>query len=198
MLRMLWEATEDDPTKPSTITLKWGVLGKDDLLQRTRQQALDLLYKMYRLSTRLLERVQIVRALEGAIPFARPDIEIPPEIKEWLFPDCIKTARFLSERVIPNADLPVLDAVASWLSHATSVGGYEGEEFIQIRQQLYSHRLYQLFRLLISRLRYDDEGDRLDWQANEQRRRREIEEFVEQLSNVTITQVIHDLSLIVE
>ncbi len=198
MLSMLWEANEDDPTKPSTITLKWGVLGKDDLLQRIRQQALDLLYKMYRLSTHLIERVHIVQALGGAVPYARPDIEVPPEIKAWLFPDCIKTARFLSEMVIPNAELPVLDAVASWLSHATSVGGYEGEELIQIRQQLYGHRLYQLFRLLISRFRYDDEDDRLDWQANEQRRRREIEEYVQRLSDATITQVIHDLSLIVE
>jgi hypothetical protein len=34
MLSMLWEASEDDPTKPSTITFKWGVLGKDDWLQK--------------------------------------------------------------------------------------------------------------------------------------------------------------------
>jgi hypothetical protein len=81
MLSMLWKAIENDPTKPSTITLKWGVVGKDDLLQQIRQQALDLLYKMYQLSTRLIERVQIVQALEGAIPYARPDIEVPPEIK---------------------------------------------------------------------------------------------------------------------
>jgi hypothetical protein len=63
---------------------------------------------------------------------------------------------------------------------------------------LYGHRLYQLFRLLISRFRYEDEGDRLDWQVNEQRRRREIEEYVDQLSDATITQAIDDLSLIVE
>jgi hypothetical protein len=198
MLSMRWEASEDDPTKPSTITFKWGVLGKDDWLQKIRQQALDLFYKMYPLSTHLIERVQIVQALEGAIPHARPDNEVSPEIKAWLQPDCVKTARFLSEIVIPDAELPVLDAVARWLSHATSVGGYQGEELIRIRRQLHDHRLYQLFRLLIGRFRYDDEGDRLDWQANEQRRRREIEEYVEQLSDATITQVIHDLSLLVE
>ncbi len=198
MLSMLWEATEDDPTRPSTITFKWGVLGKDDWLQKIRQQSLDLLYKMYPLSTRLIERVQIVQALEGAIPHARPDIEVPPEIKAWLQPDCVKTARFLSEIVLPNAELPVLDAVATWLSRAVSEGGYQGGEFVQIRQQLRGHRLYQLFRLLIGRFRYNNEDERLNWQANEQRRRREIEEYAEQLSDATIAQVIHNLSLIVE
>jgi hypothetical protein len=198
MLSLLCEAAEADPTKPSTITIKWGVLEKCDFLQEIRQQALNILYKAYRHSTCLKERLQIVQSLEGAIPHSRPDIEVPLEIKEWLLPDCMKTARFLSEIVIPNAELPVLDAVASWLSHATSVGGYQEEEFMQIRQQLHEHRLYQMFRLLISRFRYDDEDDRLDWQANEQRRRREIEEYVERLSDTTITQVIHDLSLIVE
>jgi hypothetical protein len=110
----------------------------------------------------------------------------------------VKTARFLSEIVILDAELPVLDAVASWLSRATSEGGYQGEEFVQIRQQLRDHRLYQLFRLLVGRFRLDDEDDRLNWQANEQRRRREIEEYVEQLSDATITRVIHDLSFIVK
>src|SRR5207249_2280193 len=152
------------------------------------------LYTMYPLSTQLIERVQIVQALEGAIPHARPDIEVPPEIKAWLQPDCVKTARFLSEIVIPYAELPVLDAVAGWLLRAASEGGYQGEDFVRIRQQLHGHRLYQLFRLLIGRFRYDDEEERLNWQANEQRRRREIEEYVEQLSDATITGGIHDLS----
>src|SRR5260370_42015416 len=91
---------------------------------------LNALYKMYPLSTRLIERVQIVQALEGAIPHARPDIEVPPEIKAWLQPDCVKTARFLSEIVLPNAELPVLDAVATWLSRAVSEGGYQGGEVV--------------------------------------------------------------------
>jgi len=198
MLSMLWETSDADPTKPSTIRIRWGVPGKDDLLLRIRQQALDLLYKMYPLSIHLIQRLQIVRALGGAIPYARPDLEISPEIKTWLQPDCMKTARFLSETVIPDAELPVLDAVADWLSHATSFGGYQGRDFVQIRQQLHDHNLYQFFRLLIGRSRNDNEEDRFDWKAHEQRRRQKIEEYVEQLSDATITQAIHDVTFIAE
>lgn len=74
----------------------------------------------------------------------------------------MKIAHFLSEIVILNAELPVLDAVASWLLHATSIGGYQGEEFVQIRQQLHEHRLYQLFCLLIGNYRYKNQDDRLN------------------------------------
>jgi hypothetical protein len=196
MLSMLWETSEADPTKPSTITIKWGVLGKDDWLQKIRQQALDLLCEVYPFSTRLTERVQIVQALELANPHTRPGVEVPAEIKAWLQPDCMKIAHFLSEKVIPNAELPVLDAVANWLLHATAIGGYQEEKLVLIGQRLYEHRLYQMFRLLIGHYRYESQDDRLNWKAHEQQRRQEIEDYVKQLSGTTITQAIQDLSVI--
>lgn len=198
MLSMRWEATEDDPTKPSTITIKWGALAKNDMLQEIRQQAISLLFKMYRLATDLTERIQIVKALEGAVPSAGPDVEVPLEIKTWLRSDCIEAARFLTEIMITSEELPVLDVVANWLKCAISSGKYEGEELLQIQQLLNNHPQYQLYRLLVGRFRHEKQDEQLDWRASEQKRAQQIEAYLAEISEATITQVLNDLSLIAE
>jgi len=198
MLSMRWEGTEDDLTKPSTIMIKWGALTKNDLLQEIRQQALSLLHKMYQLSTHLLERMKIVKAWEGAIPYAGSDIEISSEIKEWLQPGCVTTACFLAEVAEISTELPVLDAVANWLLYAKYIGKYEGEDLLQIQQLLNNHHLYQLYRLLVGRFRYENLDERLNWRANEQRHVQQIETYLEEISEANITEKINDLSNVAE
>jgi len=88
--------------------------------------------------------------------------------------------------------------VWKWLWRAERLGGYEAEELTLLLQRLQEHRLYQLYRFLINRFRWDNEEDRADWQANEQRRQQEIENYIHDLSDATLPQAVHDLAVIAE
>ncbi|HLO51377.1 MAG TPA: hypothetical protein VK211_23385, partial [Kamptonema sp.] len=144
---------------------------------------------------------KIVTALKGAIvlPFSTDAIEVSVETWDWLEPDCQKTAQFLLCRVIPQAELPVLDAVADWLWYAPRFSRYQLDEFEQLKQRLQNNKLYQLYRVLISnRLLGDSEDDNSDWEVIEKRQLEVIDQYLEQISPATMESSICEIEIIVE
>ncbi len=198
LLKMDWEISRTEITDSSRVILEQGLLGPDNTLRTIRERVLDGLYALYRQTPSLSKRLEIVEGLEAAVVFMRPDIQVPSAIKSWSQIDCIKTAHFFLEEVIPGSELPIMDAVWKWLWRAEHLGGYVGEELTLLQQRLQGHRLYQLYRLLIDRFRWDNEEDRTDWKANDQRRQQEIEHIIRDLSDATFPQAVHDLAVIAE
>lgn len=201
MFSMEIDTTKTDPTKHFHIIIRQGVLAPSESLRQIREQASAILYRAYNQASSLLERLKIVKALEGAILFPRSTdaSKVPSETWAWLEPDCQKTARFLLDKVIPQAELPVLDAVAQWLWYAPRFSRYQLAEFEQLKQQLKNNKLYQLYRVLVSNgLRGDSEDEPYDWKVIEQRYLQAIKQYIEGLSPATIKQAIYDLETIVQ
>ena len=198
MLSMQSLDTEADPTKPFSISFQGGVLRPNELSRRIRDRPLDILYEAYRRASNLSERLKIVGALDGSVPHIAPSFQVSVETRAWLDPDCMRTARFIYEVVVPEAELPVVDAVAKWLWQARRFGGHQGEELERLQQQLREHRLYQLYRVLIGWHRSAEYDDPTNWRAEEQRRQQAVERYLEGLSPATIERAIRDLDTIAE
>jgi hypothetical protein len=197
MLSIALHGVETDPTEPSTVVFRRGVLNPVEPLKHIREQALDILYNMYPQATSAPERLRIVQVLDGAVPFP-PGIRVPDETIEWLRPDCVNTARFFSEAVIEKAELPVLDAISKWLQRARRWAGYEDEALDRLGEQLKSHHLYQLYRLLIGWDRWDEDEteEELDWRDAERRHQEAVERYLGQLKSDTFDETIRDLETI--
>ncbi len=197
MLSIGLHSAETDPTEPSKVVFRRGLLNPVEPLKHIREQALGILYNMYPQATSAPERLRIVQVLDGAVPFS-PGIRVPDETIEWLRPDCVNTARFFSEVVIEKAELPVLDAISKWLRRARRWAGYEDEVLDRLNEQLKSHHLYQLYRLLVGWRRWDKDGldEELDWREAERRRQEAIEHYLGQLGPGTFDQAIRELEII--
>ena len=198
MLSIQFMKTGADPTQPFNIYFQRGVLRPDEPLRRIREHALDLLYQTYRRASSLSERLKIVQALDGAVPHIAPSFRVSAEMQAWLQPDCLKAARFFSEMVVPEAELPVVDAVANWIWRARRFGGYQADELDRLWQQIQDHSLYHLYRILVGWYRPDDEDDQSNRRAAEQRREQGVERYLEGLSPATMEEAIRDLDTIVE
>jgi hypothetical protein len=201
MLSIALHGAETDPTEPSKVVFRRGVLNPAEPLKHIREQALGILYNMYPQATSAPERLRIVRVLDGAAPFL-PGIRVPDETMEWLRPDCVNTACFFSETVIEKAELPVLDAISMWLRRARRWAGYEDEALDRLGEQLKSHHLYQLYRLLIGWDRWDEDEideiieEELDWRDAERRHQEAVERYLGQLKSDTFDETIRDLETI--
>jgi hypothetical protein len=198
MLSMQFMSTGADPTQPFNIYFQRGVLRPDEPLRRIRQRALDLLYQTYRRASNLSERLKIVQALGGAVPHIAPSFQVSAEMQAWLQPDCLKTARFFSDEVVPEAELPVVDEVAKWLWRAHRFGGYQADELERLRQQRQDHSSYQLYRILVGWYRSDEVDDPSNLRAAEQRRGQAVERYLEVLRPATMESAIRDLDMIAE
>lgn len=201
MLSMEVNSTKIDPTRHLHILIRQGLLPQSESLRKIREQALGILYHAYSQTSNLSERLKIVKSLEGAIllPRSTSANEVPAETWAWLKPDCKNTAQFFLKVVIPNAELPILDAVAEWLWYAPRFSGYQLDEFEQLKQQLQNNNLYQLYKFLVSnRLRGDSQDDQLNGQAIEQRHLLAIKQYIEGLSPAIIEKAIRELEIIVE
>jgi hypothetical protein len=205
MLNMEFDGTRLDPTKPRHILIQQFMLTPSEPLRQIREQALEILYQSYNQSDNLSDKLKIIKSLNGSVflpgSISAEDFltETLTETLAWLQPDCQKTAKFLLERVIPQAELPVLDAVAEWLWYAPRFSRYQLDEFEQLKQQLKNNKLYQLYLVLVSnRWRGDSEEDNFDWQAIEQRHIEGIDQYLEGLYTATIESAIYELETIVK
>jgi hypothetical protein len=201
MFSMEFNIIRTDPTKHLHIITRQGSFAPSESLRQVRQEALRILYQAYDRASNLSERLKIVTALKGAIvlPPSTDTIEVSVETWDWLEPDCQKTAKFLLDRVMPQAELPVLDAVAEWLWYARRFNRYQLNEFGQLKLQLQNNKLYQIYRILVSnRLRGDSEDDYSDWEAIEQRHLQVIEQYLEGLSRATMESAIGEIEIIVK
>ncbi|MGH8064425.1 MAG: hypothetical protein ACRERE_04150 [Candidatus Entotheonellia bacterium] len=198
MLSMQSLSAGADPTQPFNIYFQRGVLRPDEPLRRIRERALDLLHQTYRRASSLSKRLKIVQALNGAVPHIAPSFPVSAEMQVWLQPDCLKTARIFSEVVVPEAELPVVDAVAKWLWRARRFGGYQADDLDRLRQQIQDHSSYQLYRILMGWHRSDEEDYPSNWRAPEQRRGQAVEHYLEELCPATMECAIRDLDTIVE
>jgi hypothetical protein len=198
MLSVQFMSAGSDPTQPFNIYFQRGALHPDEPLRQIRERALDLLYQTYRRASSLSERLTIVQALDGAVPHIAPSFQVSAGMQAWLQPDCLNTARFFSEVVVPEAELPVVDAVAKWLWRARHFGGYQADELERLRQQIQDHSSYQLYRILVGWHRSDEEDDPSNWRAAEQRRGQAVEHYLEGLRPATMECAIRDLDTIAE
>jgi hypothetical protein len=198
MLSMQSMSTGTDPTESFSVYFQRRVLRPDESLRRIRKQALDILYQVYRSTSSLPERLRVIQSLGGAAPHIAPSFQVSPETYAWLQPDCLKTAHFFSEEVVPQAELPVLDAVAKWLWRARRFGGYQGDVLEHLRQQIQGHSSYQLYRVLVGWHRPDDDDDQSTFRAAEQRRAQAVEHYIDGLSPAAMGEAIHALDTIVE
>jgi Effector-associated domain 10 len=198
MLSMQFMSTGTDPTQPFNVYFQRGVLRPDESLRRIREDALDLLYKTYCRASSLSERLKIVQALDGAVPHIAPSFQVSAEMQAWSQPDCLNTARFFSEVVVPEAELPVVDVVAKWLWRARRFGGYQADELERLGQQIQNHSSYQLYRILVGWYRSDEEDDPSNWQVVEQRRGQAVERYLEELRPATMECAIRELDTIAE
>jgi hypothetical protein len=154
MFSMEFDISRIDPTKHLHIITRQGIFAPSESLRQVRQEALRILYQGYDQASNLSERLKIVTALKGAIvlPSSTDAIEVSVETWDWLEPDCQKTAQFLLCRVMPQAELPVLDAVAEWLWYAPRFSRYQLDEFEQLKLQLQNNKLYQIYGPKIAKL----------------------------------------------
>jgi len=196
MLSMELHSAEADPTEPFKVVWRRGLLAPVEALRRVREQVLNILYNAYRQATSPLDRLKIVQTLDGTVPHFPPDVQVPDETREWLRPNCVNTARFFADTVVEKAELPVLDAVSRWLWRAKRFGGYEDEALECLKEQLKSHRLYQLYRVLIGGDRWSELDEELDWHEAERRRQEAIERYLDELDQNTLGQAIRDLETI--
>jgi HEAT repeats len=81
---------------------------------------------------------------------------------------------------------------------ARRFGGYQADELERLRQQLQTHSLYQLYRILVGWHRSDEEDDPSNWRAAEQRRGQAVERYLEELRPATMECAIRDLDTIAE
>jgi len=201
MFRMEFSIIRTDPTKHLHIIARQGSFAPSESLRQVRQEALRILYQAYDQASNLSERLKTVTALKGAIvlPPSTDDIEVSVETWNCLQSDFQKTAQFLLDRVIPQAELPVLDAVDEWLWYATHFSSYQLDELEQLKLQLQNNKLCQLYRVLISnRLLGDSEDDNSDWEVIEKRQLEVIEQYLEGISPATMESAICEIKIIVE
>ncbi len=196
MLKVDFHDSKTDPTKPFTINIHQGSLEIASDLRRIRDRALEILCNAYRQVQDLPTRMQIVQILCGATYTSNPKDRTSSQTQQQLQADCAQIAHFFSETVLPSVELPIFDRIAEWLRQAQHFNKYQAVELDHLKQQLKEHRGYQLYRLLVGGYRWDEEGNRLDWQTIEQQKRQKIQEYVAEISPSTLDQAIQELEVI--
>ncbi|HUW09733.1 MAG TPA: hypothetical protein VM537_08385 [Anaerolineae bacterium] len=196
MLSMEYVRSEADPTQPFAVVIQEGILSPAEPLRRIRAQVLEVLYAAYQKTSTLTERLKLIKAMDQAVPRFRPDAQVSNEIWAWLEPDCVNTACFFSDMVVPEAELPVMDAVAEWLWRARRFGDYQADQLEHLGQQLTEHRLFQLYRLLVGWHRWDQEDEHPNLRRSEERRRQGVDQYVQALSPDTLEETVRDLEMI--
>ena len=198
MLNMVVDNTKQDPTKYMRIIIQPGYLQPSESLRKVRGQALEILYQAYSQASNLPERLKIIKSLELEIllPLSTDFREVTAETWAWLKPDCQNTVKFFLNVVIPNAELPVLDAVAKWIRDALHFSRHQLDELELLSQQLKHNNLYQLYRVLFKNQLWDDsEDDYLDFKALEERHQQAIKHYLEGVSPRAIEKVVSELEM---
>ncbi|MBD2432392.1 MULTISPECIES: ATP-binding protein [Fischerella] len=198
MLNMVVDNTKQDATKYMRIIIQRGCLQPSESLRQVREQALEILYQAYSQAYSLPERLKIIKSLELQIllPLSTDFREVTSETWVWLKPDCQNTVKFFLNIVIPNAELPILDAVAKWIRDALHFNRHQLDELELLSQQLKNNNLYQLYLSLFRNKLWDDsEDDYLDWKALEKRHQQAIHHYLEGFSPTTIEKAIWELEL---
>jgi hypothetical protein len=193
MLNIDLHSAETHPIQPHTIVVHRGSLEIIESLKQIRDRALEILYASYRKVQNLPTRLQIAQVLCRATYYSNLKEQIYSQTREELQSDCAKIARFFSETVISSAEFPILDRIVEWLWQAKKFHKYQAQELDNLQQQLRNHRGYQFYRLLVGGYRWDDEGERVDWQTAQQQKQQKINEYVEALSSSTLEQAIQEL-----
>jgi hypothetical protein len=196
LLKLEIERSSMSPLRPLTFTIERGGMAPNEAVGDIRRQALDLLYEAYPRASTIPARISIVDALEGSLPPTLPYAQVSAETLAWLHADCARTIHFFSTVVLPEAALPVLDAVVHWLWQARHFSGYPLAEFDGLRQQLREHGPYQLYRALAGRMWLNEETDELDMDAGDQFRQQAVERYLEGLSPATIGKGIRELEMV--
>lgn len=204
MLKMEAHGTETDPTKPRHLIFKQGPLEPSECLREIRERSLKILFTTYLKTQDVQGRVKIIGALEHtvAVHNSHRDAKDQKATWKWLQTDCINTAKFLLEQVLPHAELPILDTISGWLWRTVHWGGYQSQELTELRQHLRTHKLYQFYRCLVSnRLRGDLDDDaepNTDLYAVDQARQECIAQYLDCLSPETFEQAVLDLETLLQ
>lgn len=195
MLTVRFDDSKIDPIKPSTITIQRRILGLCDNLKEIRKRSLSILFDIYKQTESFSNRLQVVQALQGATPFLRPEEIVSDNMKDYLNSNMIEVSHFFSEDVIPNAEAPILEHIEDWLRQLKAFSFYKTEKLNFLGEQLQNHRAYQLYRVLIGRLRYDDDDKRSDWRTAQEKQTCKINEYINSISSIDST--IQELESIV-
>lgn len=204
MLKMEVHGAETDPTKPRHIIFSQGPLEPSECLREIRERALKILFTTYVKMQDIQGRIKIIGALEHTVALhsSHRDAGDQKATWEWLRLDCTNTAKFLLERVLPHAELPILDAISGWLWRTALWAGYQSQELTELRQHLRTHKLYQFYRCLVSnRLRGDLDDDAesdTDVYTIDQSRQECITQYLDSLSIETFEQAVLDLETILQ
>ncbi|TVP63444.1 MAG: ATP-binding protein [Nodularia sp. (in: Bacteria)] len=198
ILNMVVDSTKQNPTKYMQIVMQRGCLQPSESLRKIREQALRILYQAYSQASNLPERLKIIKSLELGIllPLSTDARQVTAETWAWLKPDCQNTAQFFLNVVIPNTELPVLDAISEWLRYALRFNRHQLDELELLSQQLKHNNLYQLYRVLFKNRLWDDsENAYLDFKALEERHQQAIEHYLEGFSPTTIEKGVCELEM---
>lgn len=204
MLKMEAHGTETDVTRPRHVIFKEGLLEPSERLREIRERSLNVLFMTYVKTQDVQGRVKIIGVLEHTVAIHSSQRETGDQKVTWVWlqSDCINTAKFLLKQVLPNAELPILDAISGWLWRTVHWGGYESQELTELRQHLQTHKLYQFYRCLVSnRLRgdLDDDAEPItDIHAIDQARQECITRYLDSLSAETFEQAFHDLETLLQ
>jgi hypothetical protein len=198
MLSMEHASSEADPTEPFRVIVRQGILSPVESLRRIRERALETLYSAYEQASTLEQRLKVVRATDQAVPSFSPGAHVSDDIWAWLEPDCVNTAHFFSDTVIPDAELPVIDTVAHWLRRVRRFGRCQAEQMEHLGQQLADHGPFQLYRMLIGWYRWDEEDEQPDWRRGDERRREAVDRYLETLNLDTMDRAVRELAAMAE
>lgn len=121
MLKIEFHYSEIDPIRPSHFVIQQGRLGLCDNLREIRERSLYILYEAYEKAENLSTRLQIVQASRGATPHIMPRKEVSAELLTFLRANWVMTARFFLDKVLSNAELPVLSSLADWVRYTKKV-----------------------------------------------------------------------------
>ncbi len=196
VLKMEYMGAEADPTEPHKVLIKQGILPRLDPLREIRGRAIDTLIEIFSRARSLAFRLKIVRTLEDTAPAFMPDMNAPQELFNWMSPDWEKAAKFFSESIIPQGELPIIDVIAKWANNRRRFGGTLPALIISLREQIEHHEQYQLYQLLIGWYRWVTEKYE-DWREAEEQRKQAVFQYLETINPATIDKVIESLATIV-
>ncbi|RCJ28375.1 hypothetical protein A6770_23895 [Nostoc minutum NIES-26] len=209
MLKIDFHSAEINPIQPGNIVVYQGDLEISDTLKKIREHSLGILYTAYQQVQDLPTRLQIVQVLcSGATPYLSSREQVSTKTRNQLCSDCAKTADFFSNSVMKNAELPILDKLAEWSSQAKKFHKYQSAELDILQQKLKDCKAYQLYRLLVSKYRLDDEENQIDlqhfdgqhaetkWQQAQEQKQQNINEYVQSISTLNLEKSIQELETI--
>ncbi len=196
LLKMVYMGVETDPTEPNKVLIKQGYLPPIDPLREIRERAIDMLIEIYSRADSLANRLKIVNALEDAAPDFMPDMHASQEIFAWLSTDWETAAKFFSDVVIPDGELPIINVIANWVDNRRRFDGTFPSRIKSLQEQIEHHEQYQLYKLLIGWHPWDREKYK-DFRDAEEQRRQAVFQYLDTITPPIIDMVVESLATIV-